>query len=212
MLNLDGILFRFIDTAGIRDAQDEVEKIGIQRTFQKLEQAEIVLGMLDCTEDEYLLQDHLPRILEKVDPLDQKLFILLNKVDKVPQEAVNKIVTIINIFVLSRKYQADIIQLAAKKGDGVPALKEALKKAESSLISNADSTFITNARHYEALIQAAAALRNLSAALQLSIPTDLLAEDLRAALASINSILGKDLGVDAQTVLNRIFQSHCIGK
>ena len=208
VLNIDGILFRFIDTAGIRKSSDKVEKMGIDRTFRKLSEAEIVLGMLDSTA---ALLPQLESVCSRVDFSSQQLFLLLNKADLLAAEGVNKNVTTINNFVSSAGNKAIIIQLSAKDGSGVQELKSALKEAEKGLIPNADSVFVTNARHYEALIQAASALRDCRTSLSAGIPSDLVAEDLRRSLSSINAILGTDL-LDPETILHTIFSRHCIGK
>ena len=207
-LVIDGILFRFIDTAGIRESADTVEKMGIDRTFRKLSEAEIVLGMLDATAP---LLPQLESVCSRIDFRSQKLFLLLNKADLLDEEGVNKNVTIINNFVSSTENKAVIIKLSARDGSGVQELKSALKEAEKGLIPNADSVFVTNVRHYEALVQAASALRDCRTSLSAGIPSDLVAEDLRRCLSSINAILGTDL-LDPETILHTIFSRHCIGK
>lgn len=211
VLNLGGILFRFIDTAGIREASDMVERIGIDRTYKKISEAEIVLAMLDITSDGAALEEQLELIGRKVDLSSQKLFLLLNKVDHEGSEALNKNVTIINNYVSRADIKCVIIELSAKTGKGVEALKDALTEAEKDLIPNADTTFVTNIRHYEALHRAAKALTAVSTSLSSRMPTDLVAEDMRLALASINEILGTDL-LDPETILHTIFSRHCIGK
>ncbi len=208
VLNIDGILFRFIDTAGIRESADTVEKMGIDRTFRKLSEAEIVLGMLDATAP---LLPQLESVCSRIDFRSQKLFLLLNKADLLDAEGVNKNVTIINNFVSSTENKAVIILLSAKGGSGLPELKSALKEAEKGLVPNADSVFVTNVRHYEALVHAASALRDCRTSLSAGIPSDLVAEDLRRSLSSINAILGTDL-LDPEAILQNIFSRHCIGK
>ena len=207
-LVIDGILFRFIDTAGIRDASDKVEKLGIDRTFRKLSEAEIVLGVLDSTAD---LTEQLQSICSRVSLDSQQLVLLLNKADIVGPEGVNKNVTTINKFVSSLDNKVDIIAISAKDGKGLSELKSALAQAEKGLIPNADSTFVTNTRHYEALLNASSALRDCRTSLSAGIPSDLVAEDLRRGLSSINAILGTGL-LDPETILHTIFSRHCIGK
>ena len=208
VLNIDGILFRFIDTAGIRESSDTVEKMGIDRTFRKLSEAEIVLGMLDSTAS---LLPQLESVCSRVNFCSQQLFLLLNKADLLDAEGVNKNVTIINNFVSFAGNKAVIIKLSARDGSGVQELKSALEEAEKDLIPNADSVFVTNVRHYEALVQAASALRDCRTSLSAGIPSDLVAEDLRRCLSSINAILGTGL-LDPETILHTIFSRHCIGK
>ena len=210
-LNLDGILFRFIDTAGIRESEDTVEKLGIERTFQSLSKAEIVLLMLDAGQPSEVLLKQAGDLCLKMDFSHQKLFILLNKSELWPDGTVNKNVTYINTFVTDNKYQAVILSISAKTGGGIQELKKALSRAENQLIHGDESTFVTNARHYEALTLASAALQDCKTALRNGIPSDLVAEDLRRSLTAINSILGTDL-LDPETILHNIFKNHCIGK
>ncbi|MBR3405301.1 MAG: tRNA uridine-5-carboxymethylaminomethyl(34) synthesis GTPase MnmE [Bacteroidales bacterium] len=192
-LNIGGILFRFIDTAGIRESRDTVEKLGIQRSFQSLDKAEIVLVMLDATQDQAF---H----LEEERLKDKTVFYVYNKADLLKDNECNKKVRDNNIFVIS-----------AKNGQGVEELKDALYQSVQDLFPDEDSIFVTNARHYEALQNASSALAACHTSLSRGIPTDLVAEDLRRALASINAILGTDL-LDPEEILHNIFRNHCIGK
>ena len=210
-LNVNGILFRFIDTAGIRESSDTVEKMGIDRTFQKISEAEVVICMLDAQAVESDLLNNLEELFLHIDSESQKVFILLNKVDRLSSDDINKNVTVINKFVLNSKYQADIMQIAAKSRKGIEELKEALFCSEKDLIPNEDSTFVTNVRHFEALQNASSALSDCHTSLSRGIPSDLVAEDLRRALSAINSILGTDL-LDPEVILHNIFRNHCIGK
>ena len=185
VINLDGILFRFIDTAGIRESRGTA-------------QPEELAAQLA------LLGQHLTGS-------SQKLILLLNKVDLVENWAHNKNVLIINRFVLLRDCKVNVIELSAKNGQGLDQLKSTLVSLEKDLISGQNATFVTNVRHYDALRQASAALQDCRTSLSRGIPSDLVAEDLRRALASINEILGTDL-LDPEVILHSIFKNHCIGK
>jgi len=192
-LTLGGVLFRFIDTAGIRASEDTVEKLGIERSFRAIDQAEIVLVMQDATkESAFDLEDK--RLQGKT------VFQIYNKADLLNESEYNNIVNDSNIFVISAKY-----------GRGIEELKDGLYQSVKDLVPNADSTFVTNVRHFEALTQASAALTDCRSALSLGVPSDLVAEDLRRALSSINAILGTDL-LDPEVILHSIFSKHCIGK
>lgn len=211
VLNLDGLLFRFIDTAGIREASDTVEKMGIARAFRKISEAEIVLSVLDPTVDETTFRHHLETLLSRIDLTQQKLFLLLNKCDLSGEKMVNKNVTTINTFVSETDLQCIVINISARNRMGLDELKKALVRTEKDLISSADTTFVTNERHHQALLKAASALQDVSTSLTRQLPTELVAEDLRCALSAINAILGTDL-LDPDTILHSIFSKHCIGK
>ena len=211
VINLNGIPFRFIDTAGIRDTDETVEKMGIERTFRKISEAEIVIGLLDVTADSTSIFDNLNLMLSKVDFETQKLVLCLNKVDKGSESDINNNVNTINRFVKSLGKEIVIVKLAAKRGLGLDELRTTLSTLESHLIPNADSTFVTNIRHYEALRQTADSLSAARLALTSGTPSDLVAEDLRRAISFLNQILGTDL-IDPESVLQNIFRNHCIGK
>jgi tRNA modification GTPase len=211
VINLRGIPFRFIDTAGIRETAETVEKMGIERTFRKISEAEIVIGLVDVTADETSIFDNLNLMISKVDFEKQKLILCLNKVDLGPESVLNKNVHVINEFVISFGKQIVIIKLSAKLGIGIDELRTTLSSLESHLIPNANSTFVTNLRHFEALRNTASSLADARLALTSGTPSDLVAEHLRLAITSLNQILGQDL-IDPETVLQRIFRNHCIGK
>lgn len=211
VINLEGVLFRFIDTAGIRESRDTVENLGIERSFRKLSEAEVVLGMLDVTSDSEDLAVQLALLGQHWNGRSQKLILLLNKSDLMEDSTYNKNVSVINKFVSSLDYKVDILNISAKKVQGLDALKQRLLALEKDLIPNQDSTFVTNVRHYDALRQASSALLDCRTSLSRGIPSDLVAEDLRRALSSINAILGTDL-LDPELILHSIFKNHCIGK
>ena len=211
VINLDGLLFRFIDTAGIRETTETVERMGIERTFRKISEAEIVIGVLDATSDESDLLNNLKLIVDRLDLASQKLVICLNKVDLVSDLVVNKFVTMINEFVSCSGLNSIIVNSAFKVLLGLPELRSALVSLKSNLLDGGDSTFVTNERHYQALLQTSSALADARRALTSGVYSDLVAEDLRRAISSLNQILGQDL-IDPETVLQSIFRKHCIGK
>lgn len=217
-VNLGGTLFRFIDTAGIRDTSELVERMGIERTYLKISQARIVLAVLDCTAPESGLKAQISEILEHVNLDSQQVIIVLNKCDLLSEKALNKIVNTTNTFVLSTDNKIDIISLSAKGHFGVDKLCQMLEKSQSGLLdqSSANAVFVTNVRHFDTLTKASSALANARTSLLSGIPSDLVAEDLRTALASVNLILGTDLlsgqTIDPETILHHIFKHHCVGK
>ena len=185
------------DIAGTTRDAETVEKMGIERTFRKISEAEIVIGMLDVTEPETSILDNLRMMVSKVNFGVQKFVLCLNKVDKAEESGVNKNVNTINNFVSSLNKELIVLKIAAKSGLGLSELRSTLSRLESHLIPNADSTFVTLADARQALTS--------------GIPADLVAEDLRRAISSLNQILGTDL-IDPESVLQNIFRNHCIGK
>ena len=192
---IDGVLFRFIDTAGIREAGDEVERLGIERTFRKIGEAEIVLGVVDATMPQDAVSEAIRAIMEHVDPAQQKLLILLNKTD------------VSNHTELMPDAACELLHISAKCGTGLDELRAAL--AARAGIASASGTLVTNARHAAALREAAAALSAVSDGLDRGLSTELLSEDLRAALESLGSITGQ---ITTDQVLGEIFSRFCIGK
>ena len=206
---LDGILFRFIDTAGIRAASDEIERMGIARTRRKAAEAQIILGLIDAskvlsTSDfEASVRD----LAALYDSEWQKLIILVNKVDLGP---VNKNVSTLNNFVLPNDIKAlgaDLLFISAKKGLGLDKLLEQL--VSSSGVASQSGTLVTNARHAAALREVASALSKVRSGMDLGLSSDLLSEDLRSALRTLGSITGE---ITSDEVLGEIFGKFCIGK
>ena len=204
---IEGVLFRFIDTAGIRDATDEVERMGIERSFRALSGARIVLGVVDATAPAEEAAQEIREIAGRIDFGSQELVILVNKMDI---SGVNKNVNSINRFVLSPANQfgaCSLLNISAKTGSGLEKLRPTL--AAKAGIDAATGTLVTNARHAAALRAAADSLRTVSDGLDRALPADLLAEDLRAATASLGSITGE---ITTDEVLGEIFARFCIGK
>lgn len=206
---LDGILFRFIDTAGIRSSEDTVERLGIERTFRKIAEAQIVLALVDGSEigSEEDFRQAVDPVFKHLDLNSQKLLILVNKVDKT---GVNKNVININNFVLSSNIESDsirILEISAKTGQGLDLLRKTL--VQSTGLASHTGTLVTNARHAHALQATADSLSVVRTGLASSLPTDLLAEDLRSATSTLGSITG---AITSNEVLGEIFGKFCIGK
>ena len=218
-LNIDGILFRFIDTAGLRETSETVEKIGIERTFKKISEASIVLGMIDLTRDFDSTCETIRKIVDKVDLSSQKLVFLLNKIDIVD---INKNVNIYNYIVScinNKEFKSivepidvndiKIIEISAKLGTGIDELRNILAETQKNVLSDSDTTLVTNQRHVQALTDARTSLLRVREGLADGLPTDLAADDLRLAIYSLSSIIGE---ISSQDVLINIFSSFCIGK
>ena len=209
VLNIDGILFRFIDTAGLRETQEAVEKIGIKRTYQKISEAEIVILVLDGASSENDILDNLKGVAEFMNFDSQDLIICLNKCDIYSDGTVNKNVSIINSLVSYSGYKANIINISAKDKTGLDLLYGCLISRFKDVKLNEDSTFITNQRHFDSLSRASEALEKVRISLSTSLPTDLVADDLRLAISIIGEITGE---ITSPEILENIFSKHCIGK
>ena len=221
-LNIDGVLFRFIDTAGLRETEEIVEKIGIERTFKKISEASIVLGMVDLTRDFESTCETISEIIEKVDFSSQKLVFLLNKTDICE---VNKNVSIVNFIVSSlsnKNIKASLVENAAEASDltpiigisaktssGIDNLRSILASSQRDLLADSDTTLVTNQRHVQALSDARTSLLRVKEGLAFGLPTDLAAQDIREAIYHIGSIVGE---ISADEVLGNIFKNFCIGK
>ena len=235
-LNIDGVLFRFIDTAGLRETDEVVEKIGIERTFKKISEASIVLGMVDLTRDFESTCDTVREIIGKVDFETQKLIFLLNKTDICE---VNKNVSVLNFVVTSldnKGIKANVINpadnslgkgkisenvskaadntlpivaISAKTGTGISDLRGILAASQRDLLADSDTTLVTNQRHVQALSDARTSLLRAQEGLALSIPTDLISQDIRETIYHLGSIVGE---ISTDEVLGNIFRNFCIGK
>ena len=208
-IHIGGIGFRLIDTAGIRESEDPVEKMGIDRTFRTLADADFVIFVLDASAAVSDLLNNLSPLLSKLDEPVQRPLIWLNKADLLSNSNINNIVTVVNNFVLSLDKQISVVFGSAKAQTDIDAIRSWLLEKEKKRISHAHSTLITNRRHYDALCAAAANLEQLSHGLATSLPTDLLAEELRLALTHLGTITGE---ITSSDTLHHIFQHHCIGK
>ncbi len=221
-LNIDGVLFRFIDTAGLRETSEVVEKIGIERTFKKISEATIVLGMIDLTRDFESTCETVREIVEKVDFGSQKLVLLLNKTDICE---VNKNVNTINYIVslldskhiksevietMSKGHEiTPIIPISAKTGTGIDTLRSVLAASQRDLLGDSDTTLVTNQRHVQALSDARTSLLRVQEGLAFGLPTDLAAQDIREAIYHLGSIVGE---ISTDEILGNIFRNFCIGK
>lgn len=228
-LNLGGVMFRFIDTAGIRETDEVVEKIGIERTFKKMDEASIVLGMTDLSRGENSVLADAEYIWDKVNASSsgQEFLLLVNKCDVDGCESVDgeghvagyagagyadkagKMAEI-EAALRAKGISAKLIPISAKTGYGLAALTETLAEIGRRITGDTDETLVTNIRHYEALVRAATALGRVRDGLQVAtLPPDLIAQDLREALYHLGEIVGE---IGTEEVLGNIFRKFCIGK
>ena len=203
-LNINGILYRFIDTAGLRNTDETIEKIGIERSYKKISEADIVIGMLDATTDYESMLFSAQEIAAKVDLEHQKLILCINKVDTLPDHGENFLG---KLHIDLDNNDIMVICLSAKHGFGLNVLFNTLKHNQPLAASN--TTLVTNVRHFEALTHASKSLQLVQQGLETNIPTDLISQDLRQALYYLGSITGE---ITTDEVLGTIFSRFCIGK
>lgn len=209
-MNLGGITFRFIDTAGIRETKETIEIIGIERTFQKLRSASVVILVLDATRPENF-ESSLENLTDKVSSR-QQLIILLNKMDEISIAGVDTQVDLIkDLCVKNTLGPIAVLPISAKKGLGIDALQSVLVESQKALSSSAAAggTLVSNIRHYQALMDAQIALDRVEDGLASDLATDLVAQDIREALYHLGSIVGE---INTEEVLGNIFGKFCIGK
>ena len=190
-IDIQGVTFRFIDTAGIRQTSDEVEQIGIERTFAAIDKARIVIWMID----EKPLQEELNKMMFLTE--NKKLIIVRNKIDKTEIQQF----TIVKI---------PLIEISAKFNQGLDALESAIYQAADIPTLQENDVIVTNARHYDALMRAQGHIQRVIDGLQIQLSGDLLSEDLRQALDTLAEITGGQ--ITPNEVLGNIFKHFCVGK
>ena len=200
---IDGITFRFIDTAGIRKTDDVVENIGIERTFQKMEEAKIVIWLLDE-------QPSVSEIEEmKLKNQGKKLLVVFNKMDKLEDEKLEFDKFTHSCETESTEAESPLF-ISARKGENVSSLEQALVKAADIPEITENDVIITSARHYEALLRAQDSLSRVLESMEMGMSGDIIAEDLKMVLEELGEITGGQ--ISSQETLNNIFKHFCIGK
>lgn len=191
VLNIDGIMFRLIDTAGIREGAEEIEAMGIERSLAKIEQASIVLCLADGTSDQSLkmVKDWTANLQLKHP--DKKVLMVVNKID------------------ITDPSERGAIHISAKEGENIELLKKNLVELVQGDFNLTDETIVSNARHYEALRQTQTALEKALEGLETNVTGDFIAMDIRQAMFELGQITG-DISTD--DLLGNIFSKFCIGK
>ena len=200
-LVIDGIGFRFIDTAGIRETKDHVESIGIQKTFEKIEQAQVVLFLVDSTE---LTMDSLERLKVEVEKIKNKypqkaLLTLFNKKDKLEDRLLSTLQSQIE----------NSIFISAKQKEGIDDLKNELLSFVNTGALRNNETIVTNTRHYDSLLKALEEVQKVKYGIESNTSSDFIAIDIRQALYYFGEITGE---VTNDELLGNIFANFCIGK
>jgi tRNA modification GTPase len=191
-LNIDGILFRLIDTAGIREGAEEIEAMGIERSREKIRQAKVVLCMGEATHPENLAKvKDWSKTIQASHP-DKKVFLIANKAD-----------------LGDTNNDSDVLYISAKLGTGIDLLKMRLVESVIGDFNMADETIVSNVRHYDALQRTIFSLEKAQRDLQENVTADFIAMDIRQAMYDLGSITG-DISTD--DLLGNIFSKFCIGK
>ena len=190
-IDLQGVTFRFIDTAGIRQTTDQVEKIGIERTYSAIEKARIILWVVDqepSTKEFHDITEHTG---------NKKLIIVKNKIDK-------------DDFVFFTTVNFPLISISAKQGTNIPQLEQAIYQAADIPTLSDTDVIVSNARHYDALVRAHSSVLRVLDGLEKQLSGDLLSEDLRQTLDILSEITGGQ--ITPNEVLGNIFKHFCVGK
>ncbi|MFD0988821.1 tRNA uridine-5-carboxymethylaminomethyl(34) synthesis GTPase MnmE [Mariniflexile jejuense] len=207
-LSIGGIGFRFIDTAGIRDTKDVVESIGIKKTFEKIEQAQVVLFLVDGCQ--LAVDGKLDFLLVEINKTQNQypqkaLIVIINKKDLLSGETINTI----NTKLTTNNQQPTTIFISAKNNDGVDDLKNVLLSFVNTGALRNNDTIVTNSRHYDSLLKALEDIDKVKIGLETNLSGDLLAIDIRQALYHFGEITGQ---VTNDELLGNIFANFCIGK
>lgn len=204
---IDGITFRFIDTAGIRKTDDVVENIGIERTYQKMEEAKIVIWLLDALPTEAEIEDM------KEKNQGKKLLMVFNKIDEISFDKAmlssDENSQTSSSISLSDE-DVSILNISARTGENVLDLEQALVRAVDIPEITENDVIVTSARHYEALLRSDESLSRVLESMDMGMSGDIIAEDLKMVLEELGEITGGQ--ISSQETLNNIFKHFCIGK
>ena len=190
-INIDGVLFRFLDTAGIRATDDRLEQMGIERTMESIRRARIIIRMIDAGDIAGgRIEDSMPGVRK-----DQTLLTVINKLDLHPDTTL----------------PTGAIGLSAKRGEGIDAPRRALRQAVPTDELYHGDAVVSNSRHHTALVEAHTSLAQALDALDAGLPTDLLSEEIRDVIRHLGEITGRG-SITPDEILKNIFSNFCIGK
>ncbi|MBN2347831.1 MAG: tRNA uridine-5-carboxymethylaminomethyl(34) synthesis GTPase MnmE [Bacteroidales bacterium] len=206
IISIDGIHFRFIDTAGIRHTTDKIEQLGIERTFQKISQAAIVLLLVDLDDEQQTIVQSVKSLKKQIEHSETHLVVIINKIDLYPVNEVDKIIRLLEPMVTNSNR---VVTLSAKFGNNLEVLEKTLKELIHADQIEQSDILITNTRHFEALTKSYEAIQRVAAGLESNIPEDLLAQDIREVLHYLGEITGE---ITNDEILGNIFSKFCIGK
>jgi len=203
-ISIGGVTFRFIDTAGIRKTNDKIESLGIERTFQKLEQAEIVLWMVDSVNAASQIEQLSKKIIPRCE--GKHLIVVFNKADLIEDVQKSNLSALLENF---PQESTEHIYISAKRRENTNELQKMLINAAHLPTVTQNDVIVTNVRHYEALSKALDAIHRVQNGLDSHLSGDFLSQDIRECIFFISDIAGE---VTNDMVLQNIFQHFCIGK
>jgi tRNA modification GTPase len=199
IISIKGIAFRFIDTAGLRESADEIELMGIERTYQKIDQAQIVLYVIDISKtgvDD--IKTDLKDFACHIQNPEKKFIIIGNKIDQLKKTPVR----------FSELVELETIFVSAKRKENINMITDTLLNSVN-IANSGEKAIVSNIRHYESLSKTLAAIENIKEGLLQKLSTDLLSTDIRTALYYLGEITGE---ITNEDILGSIFSKFCIGK
>jgi tRNA modification GTPase len=200
-ITINGLLFRFIDTAGLRETTDVIENMGIERSFKEMEKASVVLWVVDASQS----LENMKKIASQIEPrlVDQKCVIVFNKMDLIDEEKRKE------LSAYAKEFTDNQIFISAKKELNTEKLEELLVEASQVPEVGENDVMVTNLRHYEALKNARFAIERVEEGMEMQISGDFLSQDIRECLHYLGEITGE---ITTDEVLGNIFKKFCIGK
>ncbi len=203
-IEIEGIGYRFIDTAGLRDTSDIVENLGIKKTHDKIDQASVILLIDDISDNPESVNIRIRSIRSLIKETNKRLIILINKTDKALPGKIDEMAGKIDL-----KDKEILLFISAKMKSGLEDLRKALVEVIEKEKLNSDDVIITNIRHYEALIHVSESLGRVLTGLDDLLSEDLIAIDIRQAIHYLGEITGQ---ITSDEILGNIFKNFCIGK
>ncbi len=203
-IRIGDITFRFIDTAGIRETADIIENLGIRKTYQKIEQAAVILLLADARDNTEIILESFQEIRNQIKNQEKQLVLVMNKSDMTKTSQLSELKTSLNL-----NENENLVEISAKKGTNIDQLDQILIKAAKVSNLDKDAVIVSNIRHFEALSLASENLNRVKEGISNNIPSDLISQDLRQAIYYLGQITGE---ISTDEVLGNIFRNFCIGK
>jgi tRNA modification GTPase len=201
---IDGMEYRFIDTAGLRETTDVIENLGIKKSFEKIDLASVILMIDEISDSAELINNRIKVIRERIEKSDKRLIILINKCDTAMPGQQIQLADKINVDGVEK-----ILFISAREKTGLENLRNALSNSAIKEKISSEDIIITNIRHYESLKNVSESLNRVLEGLDNNIPDDLIATDIRQAIHYLGEITGV---ITSDEILSNIFRNFCIGK